>query len=220
MTRAESARVNGTLSHGPVTPEGKARSSHNAVTHGLNSNDVVIAGESQEEFDALLAEYVRQHRPANDVERSLVFELAAARWRIRRIVGLESAAFDEELNRVMNDEENPVEEPNRALTIAMDRLAGGKALANIHRYETRLHRQYDKALDELLERQEFRRQNPMQNEPEPALAEADPATLRRVCEDILRETNPGASARAFLTACIAEVAKFENEPERAKSAAA
>lgn len=219
MNRAETARANGALSHGPVTPEGKTRASRNALTHGLNSKDVVIACESREEFDSMLAEYIRQHRPADDIERSLVFEMAAARWRMYRVIALETAAFDEEINRVMNDEENPIEDPGRATAIAFDHLANGRALANIHRYESRLRRHCEKALQELLDRQAFRARNPVRNQPliAPEIPD-DPEVLRKVCENILRETNPTAEARDGLNACLA-LLKTQNEPERARTAA-
>jgi hypothetical protein len=220
MTRAESARINGTLSHGPVTAEGKARSSRNAVTHGLNSSEVVIAGESQDEFDELLAAYVLQHRPADDIERSLVFEMAAARWRMRRLVRVEAATFDEEVRKVLHDDEHPVEDPDRAMSVAMHRLASGKALANVHRYESRLRRQYANAMNELLERQESRRSDPVQNEPKLAPDRGDGTQLRQVRDRLVGQTNPTAKARAFIDVCIAEIRKCGNEPARPASAVA
>jgi hypothetical protein len=202
MTRTEAAHTNGALSNGPVTPEGKARSSRNATKHGMNSKDVVLPGESQEEFDALLDCYVQHHHPADDVERSLVFEMAAARWRLRRLFTMESAVFDQEMTRVANDTENPVE-PEHVMAVAFDRLAHGKGLANIHRYETRLRKMYNQAHQELLRTQELRLQQqaaaPVQNEP-------DAAGVSRELSNMLERTQPGFRRQAFMKACVTAVA--------------
>ena len=40
---------------GPRTQQGKERSKHNAITHGIFSKAVVLKGESQADFDALLS---------------------------------------------------------------------------------------------------------------------------------------------------------------------
>ena len=48
---------------GPRTARGKAASSQNAVKHGLRSKDVVIRGESVEEFDNLLQDVRRDQNP-------------------------------------------------------------------------------------------------------------------------------------------------------------
>lgn len=194
MTRTEAAHINGALSKGPITARGKAQSSKNATSHGMNSKDVVIAGESQAEFDSLLACCVRRHAPADEIERSLVFEMAAARWRLRRIAGMETAVFDTEIERVAADTENPVA-PEKVMTAAFSNLAGGKALANIHRYEVRLHRNYEKALAELAERQLTR----VQNEPD-----AD-AKLRDILNEMAAEAAPAARATEFLDTCVRNV---------------
>ncbi len=63
MNKAEASRRNGAKSQGPVTPEGKARSSQNATKHGLDSRIVVLANESQFEYDDLLSDYVHRYSP-------------------------------------------------------------------------------------------------------------------------------------------------------------
>lgn len=142
--KAETARVNGAKSNGPVTPEGKARSAQNSVKHGLNSSTVVLATESQEEYDQLLADYIRLYQPAGPVEQDLVHEIASTRWRLRRILRLESAAFDNAMERAA--EENP----DSAESQAFESLIGESGvLRMLDRYEGRLRRSYERAVGEL-----------------------------------------------------------------------
>ncbi len=54
---AHASRTNGAKSSGPATPEGKARSSQNAVKHGLHSKQILLPTESAEEFQALRDSY-------------------------------------------------------------------------------------------------------------------------------------------------------------------
>jgi hypothetical protein len=54
--RSEASRRNGAKSRGPKTPEGAARSSLNALKHGLRAQRcVVLPGERASAFDALKA---------------------------------------------------------------------------------------------------------------------------------------------------------------------
>ena len=60
LTRAGAARANGKKSHGPRTPEGKARCSLNGFKHGLRPGRVVIPGESLDIYNTLPDPHVVQ----------------------------------------------------------------------------------------------------------------------------------------------------------------
>ncbi len=86
----EASRTNGALSHGPVTEEGRSRSSENATKHGIFSQKVIIHGESQEEFDKLADSIMSRWKPATFEEEEAVRELVILRWRIRRCFAFEA----------------------------------------------------------------------------------------------------------------------------------
>ena len=85
-------QANSQLSTGPRTEEGKARSSQNSLKHGVFAKTIVLPGESQEEFDALLEGLRKDHSPVGETESNLVRGLAEIQWRLRRY---EAAATDE-----------------------------------------------------------------------------------------------------------------------------
>lgn len=144
MSKAEAARINGAKSQGPTTEQGKARSAQNATKHGLNSHTVVLATESQEEYDQLLFDYIRLYQPVGPIEQDLVHEVAATRWRLRRILRIEAAAFDNAIERAAE------EDPETAETAAFENLtAHSGPLRMLSRYEGRLRRAYERATVEL-----------------------------------------------------------------------
>jgi hypothetical protein len=90
-TRAEAARLNGAKSRGPRTPEGKARSSRNALKHGLTAQAfALLPGEDADAYAALLAGLVRRYRPADELAAHLVQRLASVMWRQQRADRLEA----------------------------------------------------------------------------------------------------------------------------------
>ena len=96
-------RKNAQKSTGPKTPEGKRRSSRNALKHGLLAQEVVIlegdGAETQEEFDAFLIDLCEELQPQGVVEEILVERIATCYWRLRRAqryeVGAIRASLDE-----------------------------------------------------------------------------------------------------------------------------
>jgi len=86
-------RRNAQKSTGPTSPQGKAAVAQNALKTGIYSQAIVVAGESQEDFDALSAEYLRELQPASLEARSLVNELVLCEWRLRRFAVIETQIF-------------------------------------------------------------------------------------------------------------------------------
>jgi hypothetical protein len=93
--KIRACRLNGALSHGPITEAGKRRSAVNTLYHGCYSRQVVLPQEPRKAFDALLKQHVEDLQPRNTAELALVHDMAAARWRQRRIWHLEKQIMDE-----------------------------------------------------------------------------------------------------------------------------
>jgi hypothetical protein len=98
-SRAEVARINGALSKGPKTPEGRARSSRNALKHGGRARAFrLLPGESEQDLLELRERWRRTLAPADDTERAIVDALAEAdfcRVRYRRLIDEQWAVLDE-----------------------------------------------------------------------------------------------------------------------------
>jgi hypothetical protein len=134
---------------GPRTDAGKARSSQNAVKHGLCSERAVIAGEDPAEWESFREEIVKSYAPATFLERELAERVALQMWRQRRAaryeVELFSAVYDDE----SGDGDAGPTRHERALLLM-------KALDKIVRYESHIARQLKEAAQLLREAQASR----------------------------------------------------------------
>ena len=92
LRRAATARRNGALSHGPVTPAGKSRSALNAVRHGLCAQ-AMPSGVDAHELAGLRAALLARSQPADGAEMQLVEELVFAAWRQIRLRAVEDAVL-------------------------------------------------------------------------------------------------------------------------------
>ena len=95
--KSKAARINGAKSKGPVTPEGRARSSQNALRHGLSSAVVVLPHEDRAQFEQLRDSYMESFQPADQPQHDLVETMAAARWRLNRLQEIEAKLFEKEM---------------------------------------------------------------------------------------------------------------------------
>lgn len=123
-------QANALLSTGPVTPEGKARVSQNALRHGLTAKHLVVRDDEREEFHELRQSLLAELAPQGAVETITFHELLHAAWnlhRFRRIEAELSAGGPEDFSS-----------PEHAA--AADRLS---------RYQARAQRAWYRALQEL-----------------------------------------------------------------------
>jgi hypothetical protein len=82
--------ANAQNSTGPRTPEGQARSSQNARTHGLTARDLIIAPDESEEFEQFLKDYQFDVKPQGAIQQGWFDLLVEAAWNLRRIRRMET----------------------------------------------------------------------------------------------------------------------------------
>jgi hypothetical protein len=161
------SRANGTLSHGPVTPEGKAASSRNSLRHGLRAQTLVLANEHSEILDTLIAELTEEFQPETNTEHGLVLDMAYAKWRQYRTWLSETGEINKHMldnRQSLDDAYIHIEESVRTAAAVQSSLRHSRALDLYNRAEGRYARQYHRALVALTALQKNKK---CTNEPEP-----------------------------------------------------
>jgi len=151
--KSDTARINGAKSRGPVTPEGRAKSSLNSRTHGLAAKWAFFPDESAEEFQLLLDDYTGQFQPQTAVETELVEVMVIARWRLRRLLAVDTHLFEMEIARrgkQIDREFTALSEDSRLAWVFQKLADNGQSIAMLIRYEGAINRSYEKALKQLL----------------------------------------------------------------------
>ena len=116
--RKRASRENGRKSRGPVTEMGKRISSRNATRHGLLAETLIIEGECRERFEQLLNSLMAEFRPETECELAEVEAMAGARWRLLRIIGMETANLSYRVRRqAVENPELAAEAPYSALRL-------------------------------------------------------------------------------------------------------
>ena len=152
-------RENAKKSCGPVTPEGKAKSSLNAVKCGLTGTTVLLPGDDHYRYQLHIRDYELQFQPVGPEEKALVQSIADIRWRLNRIPGLELAILG--LSKSIAIEENPhfANRENEMLLELHARRQNEKELRNLQLNENRLSRRRERETAELERRQATRKGN-------------------------------------------------------------
>ncbi len=139
----QASRVNGARSKGPKSPEGKAVSRFNGLTHTLCATQAVLPGEDPAAFRAHRDALFDEWQPMSYTRALLVERLAIASWRLHKAVTAESAlrardaddavrAYDNERHAAVDRavdrfEDDPRAHPRTLLqstALGIDRLIG------------------------------------------------------------------------------------------------
>ena len=90
QAQIDANRLNSLKSTGPVSPEGKAACSLNALKSGIHAESHIIRGEDPAALEALTAAFLLHHKPADPNQLALVDTLIAAEWTQRRLRRIEA----------------------------------------------------------------------------------------------------------------------------------
>jgi len=168
--QSAASRANGALSHGPATPEGKARSAQNAIRHGLRAaRPGALPPEDAAALAALRDALTARFAPADALEHHWVGEMAFALWQQRKLQALTAA--------VLAYAENGTDEPEPQARAEPD-TARLPSLSTLARYRARIERDLRLARQEL----EGARQSRPRLPADPQLA--NPARLRWLADRV------------------------------------
>jgi hypothetical protein len=145
MTAAKLAanRANAQHSTGPAN---SSRTRFNGLQHGLTSKQIVIPGETQEEFDNFRASFLSDLKPQSALEQTLADRLIVAAWRLKRFQRMEGAFYANRVDDFL--EKHPEADPNIAMAnLFIDPVEIAK-LRLFLRYQTTVQREFDKAMSE------------------------------------------------------------------------
>ncbi|HEY3841269.1 MAG TPA: hypothetical protein VGL72_32080 [Bryobacteraceae bacterium] len=128
-------RANAKKSTGPCTPQGKAKASLNAISHGFAGGVHFLRDEDPNEFYALQDDLVREYQPATHTEQILIEKMVLNQWLSLRATRLQGITLSS------REPWNPI--PNE--------------LGLLIRYQTAADRAFHKAHAELLKIQKERK---------------------------------------------------------------
>ena len=87
-------RRNAQKSTGPLSRQGKAAVSQNAVKHGLLTRQNVISSESQADFDLYREQMLAELAPAGPMESMLAERIVTLSWRLKRAGRIQNQTID------------------------------------------------------------------------------------------------------------------------------
>ncbi len=162
--------ANALKSTGPITHEGKAISSLNALKTGLTGRTVLLHSDDAAQYQRHIQDYEKEYQPVGLRERELVQSLADTQWRLQRIPGLEMAIYAQGLAENQDYCKQHSSVGSNLIELGTF-LKYEKQLRNLQIHEARLQRRYEKEMAELRALQKERTQAGQQPTAPQAVAE-------------------------------------------------
>jgi hypothetical protein len=151
-------RLNAEKSQGATSPQGKARSSMNALRHGLTARVVVLPSEDMDAYKKFSEEIVDSLDAQTPVERQFAQTVADNQWRINRIRSIEDGMLGMGHFEAAGNIDVGHPQIHAAFTAARAFRDDSKSFVNLSIYEQRLHRSMKESLRQLKELQTERRE--------------------------------------------------------------
>ena len=198
--RLEANRLNAQKSTGPITPEGKRRSSVNALRHGVTGRTLLLTTEEQAAYKDFADALATSLAATTPLELHFAHQIADAHFRLNRIKTVEDAMLALAHFEEAGDIEVDHPEVHTALTAGRAFRNDSASFVNLSLYEQRLNASLKNSLKQLRDLQEERRK---QHEIEMANA------VRLYKYDVMenRMPNPASDGFVFSTPQVAEKAR-------------
>jgi hypothetical protein len=143
-------RRNAQKSTGPRSPEGKCRSSRNALRHGLYSPRFIISTEDEAAFHAYSQDLLKHNLPNNPNELELVETMVHAAWRRRRLSSLIQTRLNDAISQVIEQHPDSASDAVRLTALAVNQLeANSASLLRQESHEFRLAATFERSLARL-----------------------------------------------------------------------
>ncbi len=139
-------RQNSLRSTGPVSPEGKARASQNALAHGLLAKNLILPNEDRAQFEDFSHSLLLQLNPAGLLESYLAARVVSSAWRLYRMLRVEKETFL--LLGFDASKDAPSKFQGQAIALLKDGRQKSNALEKLTRYESHLHKLFRRDLAE------------------------------------------------------------------------
>ncbi len=158
-------KANAQKSHGAVTPEGRLKSSLNAVKTGLTGQTVLLPTDDAKAYQAHLDRHFTRFAPANGEEHTLVQMIADTEYRLLRIPSLETSIYA--IGAIKLADVHPAEtDPAVRETLIRGEvlLTYRRDLTNLALQERRLRNQHKSDLEKLEALQKERQEQAKRND--------------------------------------------------------
>ena len=174
--RIEANRRNAQRSTGPRSIDGRARSSMNALRHGITGQVSIMNEEDRGAHDKFVQELIEGLRPEGAVELQFASVIAEDFWRLQRIRAVENdmLALGNFSDAADIDVDHP--EVHASLTRAQTFLDQSKDFERLTLYEQRINRAIEKNRKQLAELQAERKRERQEALEQACLLHQAPAT--------------------------------------------